>query len=193
MQSKTRDQKTANFADELSDELLEIQTLIDNDADNFKQRPGIPRSKGVERLVEDLARNESQDFTHVFIGDFLSTKRNDLIQNRLCIAHAAFGGFDNIAQCPVVDLYTLAIGNLAEMLVDFRGRNSSKGKLLAPRQDRGGKLMPFCRRHDEYDMRRRLFQNLEESVEGRCRKHVNFINDEDLVPASRRRVFRALT
>src|SRR5207245_9480369 len=96
--------------------------------------------------------------TPVLIGDFLSTIRNDLIQNRLCIAHAAFGGFDNIAQCPVVDLYTLAIGNLAEMLVDFRGRNSSKGKLLAPRQDRGGKLMPFWARHNAYDLQWRLLR-----------------------------------
>ena len=51
--------------------------------------------------------------------------------------------------------------------------------------------MPFRRCHDEDDVRRRLFENLQQGVEGGRRQHVNFIDDEDLVAVARRRVPRA--
>src|SRR5262249_39445089 len=124
-------QKVANLADKLADVLLEIEALIDNDADDFKQRLGVSLNQSVERSVEDLARDKSQNVTHIIASDFLSTKRDDLIQQRLCIAHAAFGGFDNVTERAVVDLYAFAIGDLPEVLVNFSGGNGPEDKLLA--------------------------------------------------------------
>ena len=46
--------------------------------------------------------------------------------------------------------------------------------------------MNFGRRKDEDHMWRRLFQRLEQSVEGRVREHMDFIDDIDAVRSSKR-------
>ena len=52
---------------------------------------------------------------------------------------------------------------------------------LAARQNRHGHLADLSRREDELHMRRRLFQRLQERIEGRGRQHVDFVDDVDLV------------
>src|SRR5262249_26249851 len=108
-----------------------------------------------------FTRNEAQHVTDVFIDDLLAAEGNDLVQERLRIAHASLRCLDDVRQCTVVDLDPLAISYLAEMRLNFRRRNCSEYELLASRQDRGRKLMPFGCRHDENHMRRRLFQDLQ--------------------------------
>jgi hypothetical protein len=66
-------------------------------------------------------------------------------------------------------------------------------ELLASREDRGGDLVAFGRGHDERDVVGRLFEDLEQGVERRRRKHVHFVDDEDLEPVPQRSVARVLT
>ena len=106
--------------------------------------------------------------------------------------HASFRGFHDITQGAVLNLYALTVGNLSQVCVDFARRDRSKNELLTARQDRGRYFMPFRGCHNEDNMRRGLLQNFQQRVKGRSRKHVDFINDEDLVPAARGRVLGAL-
>ena len=55
-------------------------------------------------------------------------------------------------------------------------------------QNRLRDLVDFGRRKDENHVGRRFFQRLEESVEGACREHVDFVDDENLVLADDGRV-----
>ena len=58
---------------------------------------------------------------------------------------------------------------------------------LAARDDRRGHLVGLGSREDEDDVRRRLFQRLEQRVEGRVGQHVDFVDQVDLVLAGARR------
>jgi len=48
------------------------------------------------------------------------------------------------------------------------------------------------RRHDEDDVGWRFLQRLQERVEGGVAEHVDFIDDEDLVPVARRTIAHLL-
>jgi hypothetical protein len=51
----------------------------------------------------------------------------------------------------------------------------------------------FGRGKDKDHVRGRLFESFEECIEGRCRKHMNFVDDIDAVFANRRHVLNVLT
>ena len=63
--------------------------------------------------------------------------------------------------------------------------NPAQIKALAAAEDGRQDLVRLGRREEEFHMWRRLFQRLEQGVEGLFRQHVHFVDDVDLV-ASRR-------
>ena len=71
-------------------------------------------------------------------------------------------------------LYHILIGESAEV------------KSLAPADDRGRHSVDVRSRQDHDDLRWRLFQRLEQRVEGRVREHVHFVDDVDLEAAQGR-------
>lgn len=60
--------------------------------------------------------------------------------------------------------------------------------MVGPRPDRADDLLGFGRGEDELDVRRRLFDDLEQSVEALRGDHVRLIEDEHLVPIARGRI-----
>src|SRR5439155_16449026 len=114
-----------------SNVLLKIQSLIDDDSRRFEQRFRIACRECLHCPLENLARNESEDIANIFVNDLLSAERNDLVQQRLCIAHASFGSLDDIAQRAIVDLHTFAVCDLPQVGMDFSRRNCSEHELLA--------------------------------------------------------------
>jgi len=63
---------------------------------------------------------------------------------------------------------------------------------LTPRQDGDRHFADFGRREDEFHMRWRLFQRLEQRIERGRRQHVHFVNDVDLVARRYGRVAHAV-
>src|SRR5205823_1181428 len=57
---------------------------------------------------------------------------------------------------------------------------------LAAREDCDRNLLNLGRGEDEFDVRRRFFERLQERVERLAREHVDFVDDVDLVPAAGR-------
>jgi hypothetical protein len=120
-QPKLDDQQIANPTDKLTNILLKIQTLIDDDGYVFEKTFGIAVGQAVDASIEDVARNETQNIAHVFIDDVLAAERDDLIQKRLRIPHTAFRSFDDIAERAVVDLDAFPAGDLPQVRLNFRG------------------------------------------------------------------------
>ena len=79
------------------------------------------------------------------------------------------------------------------MGLNFCRWDRSKDELLASRQNRRRNFVPLRCGHDEHNVRGRLLENFEKRVESGCGEHVNFIDDEDLVAASRCRILCALS
>ena len=63
-----------------------------------------------------------------------------------------------------------------------RGGNAGEIEPLAARQDRDRDLRRLGRAEDELHMLRRLFQRLQQGVEGLAGEHVDFVDDVDLEP-----------
>jgi hypothetical protein len=121
----------------------------------------------------------------------LATERDDLVQEGLPVAHTSLGCLYDICQCAIVDFDPFAIRDLAKVRLDFPGRDRSEDELLATGKDRCRNLMSFGRCHDEGNVRRRFLQDFEKRIEGGRGQHVDFIDDEDFVPAAGRSVFGA--
>ena len=66
-------------------------------------------------------------------------------------------------------------------------RNPLEVKDLTAGKDGGDDFVLFCCGQDELGIRRRLFQGFQEGIEGCCRKHVNLVDDVDLVLPDLRR------
>ena len=84
-------QQIAYAADELSDILLNVQSLIDDDSNVFEQAFGVPARGNASSVRSRISLgNESKNIADILVDDLLAAERNDLVQQRLRIAHAAF-------------------------------------------------------------------------------------------------------
>ena len=85
-----------------------------------------------------------------------------------------------------VDLFRS--GDALQMLHQQRGIDAAQIEALAARQHGHRHLADFGGGEDELGVRRRLFQRLEQRIEGGARQHVHFVEDVDLVARRHRRV-----
>ena len=79
---------------------------------------------------------------------------------------------------------TLVVGNDGtEFIDDLCGGYPVEVEMLAPAEDGLGYLVRLGSRKDKFGVERRLFEGLEEGVEGLFGEHVHFVDDVDLVIA----------
>jgi len=88
-----------------------------------------------------------------------------LIEGRLRVAQAARAGAGYLTQRGVAYFHSLACGYLAQPLKYFFGRYLPELELLATRKYGVGDLVKLRRRHNENDVRGRLFEGLQQGVE----------------------------
>ena len=124
--------------------------------------------------------------------DLAAAERDELIEQRQRVAHAAVGGLRDQAQRRRVGRNLLGVEHLAQVLADQRDRQALEIELQAARQHGDRQLLRIGGREQELHVRRRLFERLEQRVEGMRRQHVHFVDEVDLVAAARRRVLHVL-
>ena len=118
--------------------------------------------------------------------------RDGLVEQRKPVAGRAFGGAGDQRQRVARDFDVFLFGDGGQQADQFGGLDAAQIEALAARQDRHRHFADFGGGEDELHMRRRLFQRLEERVEGLLRQHVHFVDDVDLVARRRRRIAHAL-
>ena len=89
------------------------------------------------------------------------------------------------AASSIVDL--LGVGDPAQLIGDRLDADRLQLEDLRARLDRRRDLLDLGRRHHEDDVRRRLFDRLQQRVEGLVREPVDLVDDEDLVAVADRR------
>src|SRR5262249_15561520 len=82
----------------------------------------------------------------------------------------------------------LALGQLAQSFANGGERNPAEVVTLQTRENRLGHLLRFCGRQDEFYVRGRLFERLEQGVESLISKLVGFVDDVNLESITRRAV-----
>ena len=86
----------------------------------------------------------------------------------------------------------LALAHVNEAPKQLVVADGAEVEALHAREDGLENLLRVGRAHDEDDVLGRLFQRLEQGVEGRRGQHVDLVDDIDLVVAADRRVAHAV-
>ena len=108
------------------------------------------------------------------------------------VAHRAVGGAGNQRERRRLDLDALCLGDPTVMRDQQLDWDAAQRETLAARQNRDRDLVDLGRREDEFDVGRRLFERLQQRVEGVLRQHVHFVDDVDLVPPEDRPITHPL-
>ena len=86
----------------------------------------------------------------------------------------------------------LGRGDLPVMRDELVDRHAAQREALAARQHRDRHFLDLGGGEDEFDVGRRLFERLQQRVEGVLRQHVHFVDDVDLEARRHRAVAHAL-
>ena len=118
--------------------------------------------------------------------------RDGLIEQGERIARRSFGGARDQRQRAVLDRDIFLLRQRGQIGRQFGGIDAAQVETLAARQHRDRHLADLGGGENELHMRRRLFQRLEQAVEGLFRQHVHFVDDVDLVACRHRGITHAL-
>ena len=108
------------------------------------------------------------------------------------VTHGTVGLFGKDVEGFVGSLDAFLFADVAEAAADLVNGQALEVKALHAAQNSLRHLVDFGRRKDENHMGGRFFKRLEERVEGSGRKHVDFVDDENLVLADDGRVLHAV-
>ena len=118
--------------------------------------------------------------------------RDRLIENREPVAHRTLGGIGDDRQRLGIGLDAFLDAYLAEMLLQHLGGNPPEVEALGAAEHGDGELLHLGGGEEEFDVRWRFLERLEQSVEGVAREHVDFVDDVDLVARADRGIAHRL-
>jgi len=134
-----------------------------------------------EEATDAAAVGEAEHVAYLLGGDPASAMRDRLIENRKTVARRALRRPSNHSQRVLLDLDALGLRHFGEMSGELLGRDTAEIEALGSGKYRERNLVHFRRREQKLHMLRRFLKSLQQSVESTLRKHVNFVDDVDLV------------
>ena len=143
---------------------------------------------GLDEREEKFYRWDAEDGADGFRGHLVPGKGVCLVKVGETVTHGTVGLFGKDVEGFVGSLDAFLFANVAEAAADLVYGQALEVKTLHTAQNRLRNLVDFGRCKNENHVGRRFFERLEESVEGACREHVDFVDDEDLVLADDGRV-----
>ena len=153
---------------------------------NFAGKNGLAQT-------ENLAfGGEAEHGEHIVFLDFVAAKADELVERGFGVAHGAVRAARDGVERRFVNFHLFQFRDVREVFGDERGRDPAQVKTLATRENRRQNLLRVGRGEHEFHVRRRLFERLEQRVERRRRKHVDFVNDVDFERRIGGRVFAGL-
>ncbi len=148
----------------------------------IRQRLGdLPAERFLEQIQDAAAIGQAQHGADRLRIDRAFFMGDGLIEQRKPIAHRAFGGTRDERECAIFDAHLLLFGDAFQMGGQLRRFDAAQIEALTTREHRDRHFADFGCREDELHMFGRLFERLQQPVEGRRRQHVHFVDDVDLV------------
>ena len=118
--------------------------------------------------------------------------RYRLVEQGQRIARRAFGGAGDQGQRAFLDLDLFLFRQGGQIGGQFGAVDAAQIETLAARQHRHRHFADLGGGENEFHMRRRFFQRLEQAVEGLLGQHVHFVDDVYLVARRDRGIAHAL-
>ena len=182
------DHEVAEVGDELAGEPRQVRAKGDDLVEGGEGRVDVAVDDRAADHEEQAPISRAEDLCGDGAGDGGAGEGDDLVEQAQGVAHAAGGLPCDEREGVVVDVELLRGGDVAESADDIGVVDASEVEALDAAQDGDGDLLRVRRGEDEDDVRRWLFEGLEEGVEGLRGEHVDFVDDVDLESVSRGRV-----
>ena len=141
---------------------------------------GLAAHHRLQQVEHRVAVRLPQHLRHLPRADHPLRLGDGLIEHGQTIPHRAIRRARDQIEGGGLDLHALLAGDAGEMGMQFRDPHAAEVETLAARQDRDRHLAGLGRGEDEFHMRRRFLQRLQQRVEGVARQHVDLVDDEDL-------------
>ncbi len=103
---------------------------------------------------------ETENIEHIVFADFLSTKRDELIEHRFRVAQTTLGSTRNRMRSRGLKRDVFLSRNELEMFRDEVCRNAVEIKSLTAAQNGGQHLLGLSGRENKFHMLGRLFESL---------------------------------
>ena len=171
----------------LACELQQVSAGIDDARHLGKERRHVARGQRLGHARHARTRDLAQEVARRRGRDLAVAKDAQLLQRGDGVAHAAARVANHEVKGLVLIREALLVANLGQVGMHLVVADGMEVEALHTRQDRGENLLRVGGAHDEHHVRRRLFEGLEQRVEGRRGQHVDLIDDVDLVAATHRR------
>ena len=172
--------------DQLIDEFAHLQPAFDPSGDQVQARLGIVGEDGRGEFDHAVVAGRTQDRVNVLGRELTGTRREELIEERLRVAHGTRGSPGHESQCVFVRFQTFPLHDRLQLLEDLIWPDVREVEPLAPRENRDRKLLHIGRRENKLHVLGRFFQRLQQCVERARREHVNFVDDVNLVATASR-------
>ena len=178
--ARRRHHAVAEIAEKLLQELPHVDPLPQRGIQFGQGRRNVAAGQVADQLSEESVVRGPQHGMHVGQGNPAGREGQQLIQERLAVAHRAGGAAGQHLQGLRLRLTfsasTTCRSRSAIAAVEIPGEIEP----LAPRQDRDGDLGRLGRAEDELHVLRRLFQGLQQGVERLAGEHVDFVDNVNL-------------
>ena len=171
-------------------ELDQVIPLVDQILHQSEDRLVPALTHDVDQLQVALILDQTENPTDRVEIDLTTRQRDDLIQQRQSVTHAAIGLPSDDAKSLLRGVGAFSLQDAGETGHNVEHPDAPEVEPLTPGENRGSSLLDLLRlrrRENEDHSRRWLFQDLQEGVPRLPREHVRLVDDIDLRSALARR------
>ena len=176
------EEQMAQQFDQPVDEFLDVGTGIEGAGDDIQYALGRSRGDGSDQFEIEDAIDQAQHLLRRLLRH-LTAEGGHLVEQALGIAQRPVGAAGQKVQGHRFGGDALGLGDSGEMGGDLPGRDATEVEALAAREDGLGDRLHLGGGKDKDYVLGRLFQSLQQGVEGRRREHVHLVDDVNLIGA----------
>jgi len=186
-------QQRAEVLDEIAEQAGEVFSSLALLMNRAQGADGVAFQNMACEPRDSLASGEAKDVQHILLRDVCAAKGHELVQHGLRVTHAALRALADGKRGLFIELHVFQLGDVEEVLGDDGVRDAAQVKALTATDDRGEDLVRLRGGEDELHVRRRLFERLQQRIEGTGGEHVHLVDVVDFVRAARGSEFHVFT
>ena len=180
--------QVAQVARQFAHKKADVHALLQNLRAEVCYGGAVLPVQGGKQLGKQFLPRKAQHLPRGGHGQLLTAQGEGLVEQRHAVAHAACGAAGDKAHRPFFKGGVFLAQHGGKVRIQRLFAQVTEYKVLAAAHNGNGKLVRLCGGKDKDHAFRRLFQRLQQGVEGVAGEHVGFVDDKNLVATFHGRV-----